>query len=619
MTNNSPIELTCRADQTVLEALVAAGAVLESPCGGLGTCGKCRVRITQCAHLPNADEDERQCLGEEMLREGWRLACRLRALGRICVELPQASANHRILAGGETPHVTPDHTFSKICCAISPRDAKDAKDARGARDAQATTAWLAQQTGVCLDHKPSLDLLQSISFLSVDQGKANNVITLLKQGDVVVRVEPGDTTASMFGFAVDVGTTTVVVSLVDLASGQILGNASAINPQTRYGLDVLSRIAFAREQGRVGVRQLSAAIVALLNNLCLDLCRQHNIDPVNTYLLCVAANTTMTHLLLGVAPHSLGVAPFAPVFVASQQVTGKDIGLRAFPATQVHTLPAVSAYIGSDVVAGTYVCGMHTTQQNILFIDIGTNGEVILASRGKLVSCSCAAGPAFEGMNIQQGMRAATGAIEDLRIQLNAEQTGIDLKLKTIDDAPPVGICGSGILAAVRELLDVGLIRPDGRMLKAADLPEADPRRALCCTHLGKAAVQLAALPHQVIITQKDVRQVQLAKGAILSAFTALLQHAGLTMEDIDGVLVAGQFGAYLPAHSLTACGIVPVILKDRLSFVGNTSKTGAYMALMSQHVRNEISLLSKSISYVELNAIPGYDRLFAACMRFPD
>lgn len=604
--NTSSLRVTCGQDQTVLEALRAVGAIIESPCGGLGTCGKCRVKIAASAPLPLPDDDECQALGDAQLQEGWRLACRLKGLGDIAVTLPAANDEHRILADGAVQRIECSPSIKKIVCQLPPR---------GAATNTAWNLWLQAQTAEPLYGTDSLSVLQALAAVRPDEHAA---VTLVVEENTLLHVEPGDTSGQMYGFAVDIGTTTVIVSLVNLADGHVLGNASAINPQTQFGLDVLSRIAYAGEQCDRGVRQLQKKIVGCLNKLGLELCRNHGIDPGRVYTIAVAANATMTHLLLGIAPHSLGIAPFAPVFTRALEVPGKDIGLRAFAGARLHTLPGVSAYIGADIVAGAYACGLATMQGNALFIDIGTNGEVVLAAGGKLVSCSCAAGPALEGMNIHHGMRAASGAVEDVLIEKIEGQTGLNISLKTIGETPPVGICGSGVLAAIRELLRAGLVRPDGRMLKADDFAEGDPRRALCVEHQGKAAILLAVAPHQVLITQKDVRQVQLAKGAILSAFTALLQHAEISMEDIDHVLVAGQFGAYLPARSLTACGIIPQCLEDRVRFLGNTSRSGACMALVSQHARKAMERLSQQIDYVELSTRPGYDRLFAASMRFP-
>ena len=273
----------------------------------------------------------------------------------------------------------------------------------------------------------------------------------------------------------------------------------------------------------------------------------------------------------------------------------------------------MSSYIGADIVAGAYVCQLKEEKGNVLFIDIGTNGEIVLSNHGRLLCCSCAAGPALEGMNISSGMRAAEGAIEDVEI------TADGIKLKVIGNEEPIGICGSGILAVVKELLKVGLVRKEGAFIKLKQLGEDDYRRNMMQQNGIKRDFILTESPEKLLITQGDIRQVQLAKGAILSGFIALLDQAGIRMEDLDKVMIAGQFGAHLPADSLVGTGILPKEVKDKLIYVGNSSKTGAYMALMSAKVKHEMEELALYMDYMELGATKGYERLFSNCLIFPE
>ncbi len=264
-------------------------------------------------------------------------------------------------------------------------------------------------------------------------------------------------------------------------------------------------------------------------------------------------------------------------------------------------------------MAGAYVCELHKAEENILFIDIGTNGEIVLSKGGKLLSCSCAAGPALEGMNISSGMRAAEGAVEDVVITEN----GIDLKV--IGEEDPIGICGSGILAAVKELLRTGIVKNNGAFIKKEQLEESDYRYKMIQLNGNKREFILKGTPEQLLITQGDVRQVQLAKGALLSGFYALLKQAKIDMGELDKVMIAGQFGAHLPADSLVGTGILPKEVKDKLVYVGNSSKTGAYMALMSVRVKKEIEDLAGEMEYMELGASEGYEKLFSQCLIFGD
>ncbi len=420
-----------------------------------------------------------------------------------------------------------------------------------------------------------------------------------------------DSFSGGYGLAVDIGTTTVVTSLVELCSGRELANASAINAQKQFGLDVLTRITYEYEHPETGISQLQTAIVQALNEMLHQVCASAGIDRSELREIHVAANCTMTHMLLGVDARSIGKFPYTPVFTQARWIQANQIGLDVPDSTRLYCLPHVSAYIGADIVAGAYVCQLHRETGNVLFIDIGTNGEIVLASKGRILCCSCAAGPALEGMNISSGMRAAEGAVEDVHISPQG------VTLDTIGDLPPVGLCGSGILAAVRELVHSGILKQSGVFLKPDRLPEDDYRRALLRMNGSKREFLLCREP-ELLVTQSDVRQVQLAKGAILSGFLALLQEAGIQMQQLDKVIIAGQFGSHLPVDSLTGTGILPVDVQDKLEYVGNSSKTGAYMSLLSHKARTEIEQLAERMEYLELAETENYEALFTASLSFP-
>lgn len=417
---------------------------------------------------------------------------------------------------------------------------------------------------------------------------------------------------SGLGIAIDIGTTTVVTSLIDRENGRELANASMINAQKHFGLDVLTRITYEYEHPETGVKELQEAIVKSIDGMIEEVCAEAGKDSGEVREIVVAANCTMLHMLLGVDARALGRAPYKPEFTDARTVTAKEIGIRKAPEALLYCLPSVSAYIGADIVAGAYVCELQKKRGNVLFIDIGTNGEIVLAADGRILCCSCAAGPALEGMNISSGMRAAEGAVEDVKI------TEDGVKLITIGGEEPAGICGSGILAAVKELLRTGIVKKTGAFVKKEQLKEGDFRYPMIQVDgEGKRAFILCEEP-RLLVTQGDVRQVQLAKGAVLSGFTALLNKAGIQMEDLDEVMIAGQFGAHLPAESLTGTGILPDEVKDKLVYVGNSSKTGAYMALMSKKARSEMEALAARMEYMELAETENYERIFTNCMIFP-
>ncbi|MDR2934836.1 MAG: ASKHA domain-containing protein [Candidatus Adiutrix sp.] len=426
--------------------------------------------------------------------------------------------------------------------------------------------------------------------------------------------EAGDATAHLYGLAADIGTTTIVASLADLRDGRELGVRSRINPQTRHGLDIISRIAYCGEKGAAGTAELQKELTGALNDLALDLARDRQIEPRHIRLVAAAANTALIHILAGISPVSLGRAPFAPVFTRSLSLSPAVFGPGPLAGAGLITLPSVSAYIGADAVAGAFVCELAGLDR-ALFIDLGTNGEMILSSSGRLLACSCAAGPALEGMSIQYGLRAAAGAVSEVSLRRTPDEWRTELSV--VGREAPAGLCGSGLLAAIREFLRLDLIRRDGRIRPAEELPAGDPRRALCRLWDGRPALGFTGT--DIRLTQKDVRQTQLAKGAILSACRALLLQAGLETSDLERVLVAGQFGSHLSPASLTGCGLLPPELGGRLEYVGNTSRAGARLALTSRSALAAMEELAARIDYFELAAFPGYDRLFAESLRFPE
>lgn len=413
-----------------------------------------------------------------------------------------------------------------------------------------------------------------------------------------------------YGISMDIGTTTVALALIDLATGKTLTEESMVNMQKNYGLDVLTRISYASEN-EDGLDKLQEAIVGSINSMLGLVCEEAGIKPEEIKEIIVGANTTMAHLLLGVDPSSLGRFPYKPGFTEMQLVRARDIGIEAGADTVLYTLPHVSAFIGGDVVAGAYVAEMEGSKRNELFIDIGTNGEIVLVKDGKLYACSCAAGPALEGMNISCGMRAAPGAIEDVKISPQG------ITLKVIDDEEPIGICGSGILAVVKELLRTGIVTSRGVFVKKEDLEEDDYRQKYIRMD-GRKREFIMDEDNDLVITQDDIRQVQLAKGAILSGFIALVKEAGISLDELDVVYVAGQFGAHLPKDSLVGTGILPPGVEDKIQYLGNSSKTGAYMALMSDGVKKDMDALAKKISYVELAVTDNYERIFIESSTYP-
>lgn len=594
--------------KNLMEIMLDAGLFIDNACGGKGLCGKCRVKITE-GDAGEAGETERGILKTEELEQGVRLACLAYPVSDITIELLQKEKKHDVLASGYMPDFEFEPDIKKVPVTIHKPTLADQTPFENQLIEQVGAEALVGHDGATGYLGFDFTALREHSMLPGDY-------TAVIHNGKVIALEPGDTTDALYGVAIDIGTTTVVCSLVDMHTGEELGHASEINAQKFFGLDVLTRITYEIENPEDGREKLQKAIVGSINKMVKSICDKHGLTQDQIYEVTVGANCTMMHMLMGVDARPIGKAPFAPVFARAKDVKASDIGLKAAPGARLYCLPSVSAYIGADIVAGAYVCDLRHRKGNTMFIDIGTNGEIVLAADGKLMSCSCAAGPALEGMNISSGMRAAEGAIEDIHIN----EDGIDLKI--IGDCEPAGICGSGILTVTKELLRTGIVRKTGAFVKA-DKFDADDYRSkyIAVDEDGKRSFRMTEGgdgTEPLYITQGDVRQVQLAKGAILSGFMALMKKAGIGMKDLDRVLIAGQFGAHLPAESITGTGILPFEVEDRIEYVGNTSKTGAYMALMSGKVKRGMEELAHEMDYLELGATDNYERLLSECLIFP-
>nr|WP_315034478.1 ASKHA domain-containing protein [uncultured Lachnoanaerobaculum sp.] len=406
-----------------------------------------------------------------------------------------------------------------------------------------------------------------------------------------------------YGIAIDIGTTTVAMELIDLKNAKIISKVADVNSQVKFGFDVMSRIAFTLENPE-GLSTLQKSIVDTLNTLINKLIDKSKIKKEDIAELVVSANTTMCHILLGESVESLGKFPFLPGFTEVKRVCVKDIGID-LDATLI-TLPHISGFLGSDIVSGVYASGIcDDKDKNILFIDIGTNGEMLLKTDNNLLATSCAIGPALEGMNISCGIRAGIGAIDDFHID------EADISYTTIGNTEPIGICGSGVLSMVRELLKSGFINKMG----AIDKKCLDSNHSFIkADDSGKPFIKIN---DNLYFTAKDIRQVQLAKGAILSGIRALIKKAGIETGDITRVCIAGQFGKYISMDSFFGVGLLPKEFEGKVEYLGNTSLTGAYMALLDKNAIEYMTEISVETEFFELSKLEEYEKIFAKALRF--
>ncbi|MGO8691246.1 MAG: ASKHA domain-containing protein [Thermoguttaceae bacterium] len=590
----------------LLEAAALADLVLNSSCGGEGLCGKCRVVVAAGAGEPTAEE--KQFFSAAELHSGCRLACRCTVDGPMSVVVPQPSllgARGQILV----------HSEGTVAAEVDPvvrkRYVELPLPARG--DDDADLARLEKAVGPL---EIDLDLLRGLPRRLRESGFRGTAV--LADGRLL-DFEPGNTEWNACAVAVDVGTTTLAAALLDANSGRDLAVAARLNPQTRFGDDVVSRILRTRTDSD-GLRQLQAAITAAVDEMIGELCRAADVPREQVYEITVAGNTTMQQLFCGLDPGALGEMPFVPVAGRSLLAPAVELGLHVHPRGRVWVLPVIGGFVGGDTVAGVLATGLAEAQQPTLFVDIGTNGELVLVSEGRLSAASTAAGPAFEGARIMHGMRGTAGAIEKVLL------VDGELRINVIGDVPPAGLCGSALIDAAAELLRHGILSPQGRMALPGELPAGVPpdlaRRIVL--YENQPALELAAAGETagggpILLTQRDLRELQLATGAIRAGITLLLRRHGLKPCELDRVLVGGGFGNFIRRSNAQRIGLLPWRLEHRrIRYQGNTSLAGARLAAVSRRARAAADELARRIEHVDLSRDPDFATTFADAMIFP-
>ena len=593
----------------LVEAAAEAGLVVEVPCGGGGLCGKCRVIVTSGAAEPTAVEQK--WFSDEELATGWRLACQSAVCGPTEVEIPPASraaAEHKILIQ------TQDAASPADDPPVRKRYVELAPPVRGDDAADMLRLEQALQAGPL---EVDLSLLREIPARLRESGFCGTAVLAQHR---LLDVEPGNTETDAFAVALDIGTTTLVTSLLDLGTGSEWAVDARLNPQTRFGDDVLTRILYAR-QGPENLQELHEAIAHVVDETVGLLCERAGISRQRVYTASFAGNTTMQQLLCGVDPSSLGEVPFAPAAGRALTFPAVEIGLNIHPRASAYMMPIIGGFVGGDTVAGILATGLDDADGPRLLVDIGTNGEIVLQANGKLWAASTAAGPAFEGARISCGMRGSSGAIEkavvaDGRLQINV-----------IDNVPPIGLCGSGLIDVAAELLRHRLLASDGRLLTTDQLP-ADmlpdlARRVVL--HDGKVAFQLASAAESadgrpIVLTQRDLRELQLAAGAIRAGIAILLRQAGLQPKSLQQVFIGGGFGNFIRRSNAQRIGLLPAqVERRRIRYMGNTSLAGARLAALSCRARQMADQLARRTEHVDLSTDADFQREFAEAMIFPE
>lgn len=594
---------------SVGESLQQAGRLaevgLENPCGGLGICGKCKVEYIR--GLPDPTKDELRLLTEHEIKHGIRLSCRQTVNEDVVVFVPETSRSliQQILRGGEQRDVTLSPGIRKVHVTLPKPSLEDQR-----ADADRLLSCL-DDGGVKFD----LDVLRTIGRSLRD---ADFDVTVVLADKLIIAIEPGDTTSRKYGMAFDIGTTTVVGYLMDLNTGMELASASALNSQIPYGDDVIARISHCMQNPN-GLRELHRVIIKLVNSLIQEAAEAAGVDVNHIYEMTMVGNTCMSHLFLNIDPSPLAVAPYVPAVRESVRATAQQLRIKVCPAAPVWVLPQIGSYVGADTVAVLLSHIWDVQEDTCMAVDIGTNGEVVLHHEGKWVACSAAAGPAFEGALISCGMRGAPGAVSYVRLNEHVEYT-------TVDDKPPRGVCGSGLIDAVAQMLDAKIITTTGRIKDRSMLNGVSEQLKERIVQNEGERPRFVVVPAEESATgealefnQHDIGALQLAKGSIHAAMETLMNTLGVKPEDISTLYLAGGFGNYLRVESAVRIGLFPPVPIDRIRPIGNAAGVGAKLALLSKEERLRADEIARRVEFIELALNPDYFNNFTDASMFPE
>ena len=589
---------------TVFDAASWNGIAIDSTCGGHGTCKKCRIRVAD--GIVDASPLDARAFTADELADGWRLACRAQADGDLLIEVPPLVTRPKAATVGVGRQVILHPALQK-------------------RYVELTEPTLEDQRS---DVERLLDAIDDLE-LQIDPGVLRRLPRVLRDSgfrvtavvvdDLLVEVEPGDTTERRYAIAFDLGTTTVVATLLDVGTGTPVAVRSMLNKQQPFGADVISRIS-ATMLDPEALERLRTLASETLQELALETCALGGVEPNEVYEVSLVGNATMTELVLGIDPEPVGVAPFIMASRSYPEMPATELGLMLHPRTRATVFPALGAYVGGDVVAGLLATGMTRDKRLRLFIDIGTNCELALGSSERILCTAAPAGPAFEAAQIRCGMRAADGAIEAVALSPD------DLVLEVIGDTEPIGICGSGLVDACAELVRLGLLDSSGRLASAEVAADIAPGIAPRLTARGDGERVFVLhwqgeegdLDRAVYLSQRDVRELQFAKAAIATGWSLLVEELEIDERDIQQVLLAGSFGSYLSPASAIRIGLVPKLALSRIVSAGNVAGEGAKMALLSIQERHAAAALLDEVTYVELSDRSEFNDRFIEQLAFP-
>ncbi|MFW9824512.1 MAG: ASKHA domain-containing protein [Candidatus Thorarchaeota archaeon] len=611
-----------KSDLSIYDLLSELSIPIRSICGGAGTCGKCKLLIQKGKeYLISPSDSEKKILEEIEIEEGWRLACQVRIdvkqhsflesmtppQFRIFLPNELILEDFKILTTGISKHVNLNPMVKKYFLEVEKPSLED-PDA----DFQRIVAKLRsinKELNRVNQFNIHFDILYDLPNLLREND--HKITVAIWNNHTIIACEPGNTVNENYGIALDIGTTTVVGYLINLNDGKVYALDSSLNSQTAYGEDVITRMTYIKNEKK-NLKELNSVILKDINNILSKVCNNANIKPSRIYEASIVGNSVMHHIFLGLDPTNIGLSPFVPVVQQALNVKAKYLDMKISRSGNVYIAPVISGFVGADTIGVILSSKIYEEKDLTLAIDIGTNGEIIIGNRKFLAVGSCAAGSALEGAHISNGMRAAAGAIDTVKI---APDT-LEVSFTTIKNKEPLGICGSGLVDAISEMLRSKIITRSGnfnkRLLEHERFNKTDKK-----TEFIIAWATETSLEKPITITQNDIRQVQMAKSAFYSGTRLILQHLKQKLE-IEQVFLAGAFGNYINTRNAKFIGMIPDISDDRIYQIGNAAGVGAQHSLLNKDLRVKTKELLKKIQYIEIATKEDFQKEYAESMYFP-
>ena len=612
-------EVYCNKGELLLDVARKADIFIDAPCNGNVSCGKCKVKLLN----GKVDTEKTRHISDDEIKQGYILACNSRVVSDIEVDVPSKLSSSmygmKIEGGGRekdeaifnrAKKIAENHNL-KFCTNIRKKyiELSEPTLDDNISDVDRIQRYVRHHLGYNeIDFR--LDILRKIPILLRESDFKVTLTYVQKKNKLtIIDIEPGDTGESLYGIAIDIGTTSVVVCLVDLVEQVLIDKASSGNAQIKYGADVINRIVFATKKN--GLDELHKAIIhETINPLLHSIYEKNNINRDDVISVVASGNTTMASLFLGIYPDYLRREPYIPPFLKSPKIMGENVELDVNPSAYVYLAPNVASYVGGDITAGVLSAGIWASEENVLFIDLGTNGEIVFGNQDFMMSCACSAGPAFEGGGIRCGMRASCGAIENIKIN----PVTFEPKLGIIGECDPIGICGSGIIDLICQMILTGVIDRRGKIQK-----ELNTSRIRFDEHgIGEYVLAFKneyGLENDITVNEVDIDNFIRAKGAIYSGASVLLESLGMDFSVIDKVYIAGGIGNSLNIENAITIGLLPDVEREKFQYIGNSSLVGSYLALISRDAKNKLEEIASQMTYVELSVYPGYmDEFVSAC-----